>query len=135
MGEKAIRSRNRGDSPRRLGRHPLVRGDEVGAHHPACAGSHSLRRFRTRARSSPLTAGSRVLLLERRTVCKTVLLLGLRRTHQFPRLFAEVQDGLLLDIVWTNTPPLIDLLRRLLIPAARFRFVPRSLLFREFLLV
>src|SRR2546423_15224190 len=58
-----------------------------------------------------------------RTVCKTVLLLVLLHTHQFPRLGAEVPGGLPTHVAWTNTPPAVDLLVRLFVPAAGFRLV------------
>src|SRR5262249_57098827 len=52
------------------------------------------------------------------TVCKTVLLFAVLRSHQFPRLRAEVPDGLLSFTPWTNTPPAVDLLVRLVVPAS-----------------
>src|SRR5262249_42441000 len=51
----------------------------------------------------------------------THLLLALLRTHQLPRLGAEVPDTLLNHAAGPRTPPAVDLLVRLLEPAAGFR--------------
>src|SRR6516225_3534444 len=59
---------------------------------------------------------------------QTVLLLDLLHTHQLPRLQAEVPDGLPHFMVGTNTPPFVDLLVRLLVPATGFRLVLLSCL-------
>ena len=53
-----------------------------------------------------------------RTVLEAVLLFGLLGSHQFPRLRAEVPDGLAKVMARTNTPPAIDLIVRLVVPAA-----------------
>ena len=63
-----------------------------------------------------------------RTVCKTVLLFVLLRTYQFPRLGAEVPDGLVVHVAWANTPPTFDLPVCLFVPAAGFCLVMRPFL-------
>jgi hypothetical protein len=57
------------------------------------------------------------------TVQETVLLLVLIRTHRFPRLFAEVPDGLPNGMGRTNAPHAIDQFVRLLVPAVGLRLV------------
>src|SRR5436305_7028715 len=58
-----------------------------------------------------------------RTFLQTALFLVLLRTHQFPRLRAEVPNRPPDHVARTNRVPSVDLLVRLIEPAAGFRLV------------